>query len=1342
MTKKDPEPEKITSEIDSGNYQILFQNAPLGIFKASLGGRYLEVNRAMAEMLGYDGPEDLLMSVTNIAEQIYENPKIRSSVVRRLAKGKSVIKAETNFQTRSGLIFPVALTLSRIRDERSGQQFILGMVENISEKKGQHDRLIWERDYLRLLIDHLPDYIYMKDRDGQLTIVNEAFADLVNVLNPTELEGQPDIKEFTNELVVNMVRDDDEVLKSGRAVINAERSGYDDYHQSMLYTLYSKIPMKDSKGKVLGLIGIGRNITEIKLAEQRIIESQANLTAVIESAPNSIWAINRNYQLTTFNTHFKQNIKRFYNKPITAGDDIRNIFPPKERKNWKTAFKNAFNGKRWFTEDVLYREGSHYFFENSFNPILTGNGNVTGVTVYSNDITERRIAEEAIKESEQRFRQLAENSNDVFIITNDRNILYANPAFEIVFGKNVESVLKNNKIIEESIHPDDRESYSSLFAINQLRKSKGKGQHFRIIRSDGKIRRLWVRTYPIMDDSGKIYQQVLLISDITEQTELETTILDTKNQQQAILDNIPYLAWLKDKEGRYISVNEPFAAYYNMEVNELIGKTDYDICSPEYAEKYIKNDEEVKKTGKRQLVEEVKSTPEGPRWSETFKTPILDQNGNIIGITGIARDITDRKKMEEVILKNEEHIRSLIQNSSDAISILNGNGVITFESSAKNKISDFTMEELIGKPVFDIIHPDDKLNFRDFFNELVKKPGLQIKKEYRSLHKNKRWIYVESIFSNQVKNPSIKGIVVNSRDVSDRKMGELKERVYHDNLIFLSNSALDLLGLSERNDIYHYITEKLYHFLENAIILVSSYDENNNRFKIENIAGIGEYRDKIFDIIGRDPAGIIFPGDEEFSSIENAGNVVIVKDEDIMLNGTGLSHAMYTRLKELLNVHKVYNISLVRHNKLLGNITILTLNKSIIKFKHIIETFVHQVSVSLHRSQLEYELKTSKEKAEESDKLKTAFLANMSHEIRTPMNGILGFAEMLNDDSISSENKKKYLDVINSNGKMLISLIDDIIDFAKIEAGQIKILKQDFSLNKLLLQVHNSFLSETFKKEKSRVKLRIRKQFSDDNCYIRSDPNRLRQILTNLVGNAFKFTREGYIEIGYELRKDNYLEFFVKDTGIGIEEEKVNLIFERFIQADSSRTRKYGGSGLGLAISKGFAELLGGDMWLESEYGKGSVFYFSIPYVPVKKIESSEGRHKKTKEQYEWAGRTFLIAEDDKFSYKFLEGFLKQTKADVIQAEDGIQAIEICKKNKNIDLILMDIQMPELNGLEATIQIKEFNKSIPVIAQTANAIPEEREKCYEAGCDDFITKPVNISELFAMIDKWLGSKNK
>ncbi len=1323
---------------DLEKYRTIFEDAPLGIFRATLGGRYVEANNTLAKLLGYSTSSELIKSVKDISKQIYVNTSERKRLIRDIIEGNTLIKHETYFRKKDKSVFPVSITLKLAYDEQEKPLYISGILEDISVREKTKENLVNERNQLRILIDNIPDYIYLKDKNGKFILINDAFAKLVNVNNPDELTGKSDHDFFSDELIANIMKEDEIILSKGRPLLNNEESGFNRNEGKMVYVYISKIPLKDNKGRVYGLIGIARNVTDLKLAEKIIGASRANLKAVIESTKNAIWSLDKNFTLITANSHFIRFFETYFRKKITLGDNFYAQLPDKQKVRWKKILEKAFKGEHWLQEEKYKEKDIRMFFELSVNPIVDSNQEITGVTLFATNVTERKITEETIKESEERFRQLAENTSDVFILSDKFTILYANPAFERIFGRTVDDLISNPKVLEESVHPEERKSYTKYYNKRFSDKETDTEFQYRIIRKDNKIRWVWSRNYPVYNDDGKIYRYVSVISDITNQLELQSVISKARMRQKAILDNIPYLAWLKDNEGRYISVNEPFAKSFNLAPEDIIGKTDFDFCEKNIAEKYFQNDSEVMKSRKRELFEEVEIMPQGKRWMETFKTPIFNEEGKLIGLTGISRDITERKNMEENIRQREEHFGALLQNSSDAISILDSEGKIIFENSPKNRISDFALNELLGKSIFDVIHSDETENFKKIFIELKDKPGKQIKREYRSLHKNKKWIYVESIFSNQLNNRAINGIIVNSRDISERKLAELKERVYHDNLIFLSNSALDLLGLSSKEDIYRYISEKLYLFLERALVIVSSFHEDQNVFNIENVSALPDDKDLIRQLLGKDLTGLKFPNNEKFSNLTNAGIITNIKDNIDLIQFEGIRYSNLLVVLEKLKVHKIYNISLARHNKLLGNITIFTLNKSIIKFKHIIETFVHQVSVALQRSQLEYELIQAKVKAEESDKLKTAFLANMSHEIRTPMNGILGFAEMLNDENLSAGNKKKYLDIIYSNGKMLVNLIDDIIDFAKIEAGQINISLQDFSLNNLLTQVHSSFLTEQLKKDKSKVKLRIRKAFANEECFIQSDPNRLRQILTNLVGNSFKFTSEGYIEFGYKKHKNNMLHFYVKDTGIGIPKDKLDVIFDRFIQADSSSTRKYGGSGLGLAISKGFVELLGGDMWAESAYGEGSVFSFTVPYVPVKSTAETTMGKRKPKKNYVWENKTFLIAEDDKFSYKFLESFLVQTKAKVLHAIDGKEAVKICKNNSDIDLILMDIQMPEMNGLQATELIKKFNKRLPIIAQTANAITEEKQRCYEAGCDDFITKPVNIAELYTKIDKWLS----
>ncbi len=1066
-----------------------------------------------------------------------------------------------------------------------------------------------------------------------------------------------------------------------------------------------------------------------------------NTQAILNSSKISIFLINKQYKLLLYNSSFEKFAGNFLNKKnLNQGIDIPGLFPKAVSQNFRKSLTDVLKGKKSDGEITLTLADQSHNFEYSISPVLDEKNKVLSICVFITDITERRLVEIKIMQSESQFRQLADNCHDSIILSDKNGIIYTNPAFEKLLNSLMVKSLNKIKGLGSILSKNDREDYTKKLNALYRKKTEILDLNYRLTGKDGKTQSVRIRSKLLPNSSDNNYRELTIITDLTSQAHIENAISKVQYHQKAILDNMPYMAWLKDAEGRYLLVNEPFAQYFNIKLADIIGKLDREVFPEEIASIHEKYDAAVISTRKKKFFEDEWNLRGAACWIETFSAPVFNESKKLTGITGISIDITDRKAMEETIIKNEEHFRSLLQYSSDAITILDKSGIILFESSLRNRISDFLIDELIGKSFEEIIHPDDVPIFKEVIQSVLEEPGIQLKKEYRSLHKNKRWIYVESIFSNHISNPSIRGIVVNTRDVSDRKMSELKERVYHDNLVFLSNSALELLGLSDRDDIYRFIGHKLNSFLEDSIVVVAGYQESDDQFIIKEISGVATFQNKISDILEIELPDFTFSQSDLPVSLENAGSVTIVTQKIGELELNKKVKDKLKRIVDLLKVNKMYYIPIARDNKQLGLVGILTLNKTIIKFKHIIETFMHQVSVALHRSHLEFELVQAKVKAEESDKLKTSFLANMSHEIRTPMNGILGFAEMLNDDQLSEGNRKRYVEIINNNGKMLMNLIDDIIDFAKIEAGQTKVLHQEFSLNALLTQVHSSFLSVNVKKEKDNIKLRIRKSLDNDNCYVQTDPNRLRQILTNLIGNAFKFTKEGYIEFGYNSPAKGWIEFYVKDTGIGISADKIELIFERFVQADYSRSRKYSGSGLGLAISKGFVELLGGKMWVKSVENEGSTFYFTVPYVKASKKPAEEIDQKKPRSDYNWEKKTFLIAEDDTFSYKLLEGFLKKTNATVLHAEDGIEAVEICKANDNIDLILMDVQMPEMNGIEATRIIKEIRKDLPVIAQTANAIAEEKQKCLEAGCSDFVTKPINIGELFTKIDKWLTSK--
>lgn len=386
-----------------------------------------------------------------------------------------------------------------------------------------------------------------------------------------------------------------------------------------------------------------------------------------------------------------------------------------------------------------------------------------------------------------------------------------------------------------------------------------------------------------------------------------------------------------------------------------------------------------------------------------------------------------------------------------------------------------------------------------------------------------------------------------------------------------------------------------------------------------------------------------------------------------------------------------------------------------------------------------FKLIQAKEEAEEADKLKSAFLANMSHDLRTPINGILGFAELLRDHSLAFSDREEYLSIIKSSGNQLLNLINDIIDISKIEANQLTLKEDILSVNTLLEEIQTLFRKEIEETEKD-INLSLVKPLKNVESEIYTDPARLQQILINLLSNAVKFTVKGKIEFGYKI-EDKKIIFYVSDTGRGIKPEKIDYIFERFAQAEEEEFDMHIGTGLGLAICKGLVSALEGNIWVESKVGIGSTFYFALPYVKIKS-QKSKSQKIDNAMNHNWEDKTILLVEDDPVNFKYMEILLNRTKANVIRAVDGEKAVETFKREKQIDLVLMDIQLPLLNGYDATKQIKAIRSDVPVIAQTANAMSEDREKCLKAGCDDYLSKPISPDLLFKKLDKMFALKKE
>lgn len=647
-----------------------------------------------------------------------------------------------------------------------------------------------------------------------------------------------------------------------------------------------------------------------------------------------------------------------------------------------------------------------------------------------------------------RFYKISENVNDVVYRYNiiERKYEYISPQVQKLFGYAQQDFYANPSLVKTIIHPENVDEY-----IYQWKRIlAGNVPEFfeiKIKKAQGDVRWVLQKNLAIKDNQGNIVAIEGIVTDITDKKAAEEALIESEAQKKAILNNLPHLAWLKDCEGEYMSVNNTFSCHLNKTYEEIVGKTDFDIYNHENARRYRDEDLHVIVNKKKLYIEE---NSQNKIW-ETFKAPIFNNYGEVIGVTGIALEISARKKTEEEIKKYSE------------------------------------------------------------------------------------------------------------------------------------------------------------------------------KLAVQNV------------------------------------KLKLVNDE----------------------------------------------------------------------------LKSAKEKAEEADRLKSAFLANMSHEIRTPMNAILGFATLLKERKLPEPKQIEFINLINTNCRQLLHIISDIIDISKIEANQITVYNKEFSINKALEVLARNFDNQ-IKAIGKNIDLVVDCALPDSKAQIYTDKVRLEQILSNLLSNAIKFTEKGQIELGYYLSETKMdLVFYVKDTGIGLTHGEQKVIFERFRQVSSSYNKQYGGTGLGLSISKGLTTKLGGNIWVKSEINSGSTFYISIPFKAGNKVTQEKIPYK---EVYHWENKTILVVEDELANYTLLANIIMPTMAKIIWAKDGNEAVQECKNNPKLDLVLMDIKMPNMNGVDATRHIKKINKSLPVIAQTAFAMPNDEKNCREAGCDDYFAKPLMVDDILAKLHQYLGDK--
>jgi hypothetical protein len=677
--------------------------------------------------------------------------------------------------------------------------------------------------------------------------------------------------------------------------------------------------------------------------------------------------------------------------------------------------------------------------------------------------------------------------------------------------------------------------------------------------------------------------------------------------------------------------------------------------------------------------------------------------------------IEDSNQASKEVKHQASLITSLLDSIPDIIFYKDTKGVYLGCNLPFAKSVNRSRNEIVGKTDYDLFDKKIADFFTKYDNRMIESLNPRNSEEWITYPDGRKLLIGTYKTPYWGKDGALIGILGISRDITEQKRTEKIRSIQY-------NIARSILSAESLKQLLEIISHELSQIFNTSNFFVAMYNPDTDM--LTQVL----YSDEHDDFT-------------EWEASKSLSGLVVKQSRTLLLNRKDVEHLESTKNITFIGSKAEcwLGVPLIINDKVTGVMVTQSYTNAEAyddSSKALLEMIAHEIAVFIERRKMMDDMVIAKNKAEESDRLKSAFLANMSHEIRTPMNGILGFSGLLKEPNFSGEDQQKFIGIIEKSGIRMLNIINDIIDISKIESGLMDVSISETNINEQTDFIYSFFKTEI---EDKGMRIFLKNTLQTNDAIIRTDKEKIYAVLTNLVKNAVKFTSDGFIELGYE-KKGDYLEFFVRDSGSGITENKLETIFERFRQGNESTNRKYEGAGLGLSISKAYIEMLGGKIWVESEINKGSVFYFTIPYNGalqeknvVKTIASEEvgvGEIKKIK---------ILIAEDDEISGILLSIALKKISTQILRAKNGIEAVEICRSNPDIDLIFMDIQMPEINGYEATKRIRQFNQNVIIIAQTAFALSGENEKSQAAGCNDCIAKPFNQVLLMELIQKHFNS---
>lgn len=893
------------------------------------------------------------------------------------------------------------------------------------------------------------------------------------------------------------------------------------------------------------------------------------------------------------------------------------------------------------------------------------------------DISKRKLADELLRENQQMLQNVLSNfPGVVFWKDKQSNYLGCNQSFAVGAGLKSPVEIIGKTDFELPWGTTEAVDYRN---DDQMVIDSGKPK-LHIIEMqhqiDGCV--IWLDTnkIPLRDSNGEIIGIMGVSADITDLKLVEDSLKESEEKLKSIFSAAPVGIGLVINR-ILMEVNDSLCRLIGYDRNELIGKS---------AEILYPSKDEYDRVGKEKYsqiidlgtgsIETIFKCKDGNIINVILSSTPLDKNDHSKGVTFTVLDITERNKIEIALRESEEKFRSIAENLSDVIFLTDLEGIVKYISPSVKSFG-YDAEECVGIFFGDFLGEGELEKAMTIFIDTINKKVTSNSTSLQIRRKNGSVFFAElsgSVFNVENEAAGILGLL---RDVTQRKILESatveSEKRYRE-LFF-------------NNPVPTYIFDTVsFEFVEVNDAMVENYGYSREEFALMTLRDI------------RIPEEV----DDMIKSVREMGK-------------------------------KAFHSTSMYHRKKDGTVFPVEITSHYLTEKNGRETRLVLVIDISERVKAAEHMKLAMEKAEASDKLKTSFLNNISHEVRTPLNGILGFAEIMSQTDLSKEEIKDSLYMLHESSNRLLDTITNYMDISLLTSGNMTVRNKDFVPVQELKRIYD-FYKTICSERNLNFCLEIPEQA--DHIFVNSDPEIFNKILTQLLSNAIKFTEKGSIIIGFE-KYDDKLEFFVKDTGIGIDKDLLKNIFDRFVKLEMNPAIQTEGSGLGLAIAKGMINILGGDIRVESELKVGSEFTFTIPFINGEVISSGVGTGMGKKRTL--SRSKIMIAEDDEINLFYLNALLTQeTGSEIIHARNGKEAIDLFQNNPGINLILMDIKMPEIDGLEATRQIKLLKAAVPVIAITAYAMSGDEERVLAAGCDGYLSKPINKKSLLDKIGEFVN----